>query len=105
MSIKDQISQEQIERIVDIIRRQCDDAARHDNQNRIRIGEDLYKLLKKGRKAHDITGDVYAGFFYPENHIEGLDIRVIENGNYNQQELRTEAAVIHIYHESNQSYY
>lgn len=57
--------------------------------------------MKKGRKKHDITGDVYIGFAYLENQIAGLKHSIIQNGIYYQPELQNEHTIIHIYHVTN----
>lgn len=102
MSIYDYLTHEQVDKISSIIRSQCDEAARKETREAMRISQEVYDRLKKGRKAHDITADVYVGFFYPENRIEGLQLSEIKNGIYWQPELTTEQAIIHIYHQSNQ---
>lgn len=101
MSIYNYLTHEQVDKIKTIIRSQCDEAARKETREAIRISQAVYDRLKKGRKAHDITADVYVGFFYPENRIEGLDLSIVENGIYSQPELTTDRAIVHIYHQSN----
>lgn len=101
MSIYSHLSHQQIDKIISIIRAQCDEAARRDRNEMLRVGGELYKKLKTGRKAHDITGDIYIGFFYPENRIEGLTLSAVKNGIYHQPELRKADTIIHIYHKTN----
>ncbi len=74
MSIHDYLSEEQINKINTVIRIQCEQAAHNDAVERNRIPTDLYDKLKKGRKAHDVTGDIYVALFYQENAIEGLNM-------------------------------
>ena len=101
MSIYDYLTYKQVNKIKSIIISQCDEAARKETKEAMRISQAVYDRLKKGRKAHDITADVYIGFFYPENYIEGLNLSVVNNGIYSQPELTTEQAIFHIYHQSN----
>ena len=101
MSIYDCIQEKDVNRIVNIIRAQCDSEAHHEERTSKTIDKELYKRLQKGRKAHDITGKVYAGFFFPANQIDGFDVNEVENGNYTQPELKKGNTVIHIYHSSN----
>ncbi len=101
MSICNYLSNEQIEKIKSVIKAQCENAARNDAAERNRIPADLYDKLKKGRKAHDVTGDIYVALFYQENAIEGLNIELTSNGIYTQPELVGENVLIHIYHQTN----
>lgn len=101
MSIYSHLSNQQVDKIISIIRTQCDEAAREDRIEILRLGSELYKKLKTARKTHDITGKINYGFFYRENRIEGLELSYVRNGVYYQPELRTEDAIIHIYHKSN----
>ncbi len=101
MSIYDYYSDKQIIKIVNIIKEQCEEASRKENREAIRISRDLYNRIKKGRKAHDITADIYVGFFYPENVIDGIMTQDVANGFYTQPELVTKDSIIHIYHQSN----
>ena len=101
MSIRDYLSKEQIDKILEVIRSQCEQAARNDVNKRYRIEDSLYERLKKGRKAHDVTGDIYVALFYPENMIDGLEIVDVNNGYYTQPELQNDDVLIHIYHRTN----
>jgi len=101
VSIHDYLSEEQIDKIKSVIRIQCEQAARNDAVERNRIPADLYDKLKKGRKTHDVTGDIYVSMFYPENTIDGLTTELISNGIYIQPELVNEDVLIHIYHQTN----
>lgn len=101
MSIRDYLSDEQINKIHSVIRTQCEIAARNDAAERNRVEAALYDRLKKGRKAHDVTGDIYVAMFYPENAIDGLETVEVANGIYTQPELKNEDVVIHIYHQTN----
>ena len=101
MRICDYLNEEQIGKIKSVIRIQCEQAARNDAVERNRISADLYDKLKKGRKAHDLTGDIYVALFYQENTIEGLNLEVTSNGIYTQPELVGENVLIHIYHQTN----
>ncbi len=102
MSIYSYLTNQQIDKIITIIRIQCNEAAHEDRTEMLRLGEELYRKLKTARKTHDITGKIYYGFFYRENRIEGLELSFVRNGVYYQPELRTADAIIHIYHKSNQ---
>ena len=86
MSIHDYLSEEQINKINTVIRIQCEQAAHNDAVERNRISADLYNKLKKGRKAHDLTGDIYVALFYQENTIEGLKL-VPQNMDKNKEIL------------------
>ena len=101
MSIHDYLSEEQINKINTVIRIQCEQAAHNDAVERNRISADLYNKLKKGRKAHDLTGDIYVALFYQENTIEGLKLELTSNGIYTQPELVGENVLIHIYYQTN----
>ena len=101
MSIYDFLSEEQISKITSVIKAQCEQAARNDAVERNRIPADLYDKLKKGRKAHNLTGEIYVALFYPENTIEGLAVEAVSSGIYTQPELSNEDALVHIYHQSN----
>ena len=101
MSIHDYLSDKQIEKIVSIIKAQCDDTARDEINRAIRIPMEIYDKIQKCRKAHEITGYIYAGFFYAENSIEGVEVDLVDNGNYAQPELITDNVIIHIYHKTN----
>lgn len=101
MSIQDYLTIEQIDKIQSVIRVQCDKAARNDAVERNRIDANLYNRLKKGRKAHDVTGDIYVALFYVENAIDGLETVEVVNGIYTQPELVNDDVVIHIYHKTN----
>ncbi len=101
MSVRDYLTAGQIDKIQSVIREQCVRAARNDDVERNRIGSDLYYRLKKGRKAHDVTGDIYVALFYPENTIDGLHTGEVSNGIYTQPELENDLVVIHIYHQTN----
>ena len=101
MSIRDYLTTEQIDKIQSVIRTQCAQAARNDAVERNRIAPDLYDRLKKGRKAHDVTGDIYVALFYAENAIAGLETVEVANGIYTQPELVNDDVVIHIYHQTN----
>jgi len=95
------LSNEQISKIVSVIQIQCDKAARKEFKERSRISDAVYDRLKKGRKAHDITGDIYIGFFYDENKVDGLSTEMVDNGIYSQPELVGANVFVHIYHKSN----
>ena len=101
MSIRDYLSDELIEKIKSLIKTQCENAARNDAVERNRIPAELYDKLKKGRKAHDVTGDIYVLLFYPENTIERLSIELSSNGIYTQPELVNDDVLLHIYHKTN----
>lgn len=101
MSIRDYLSDDQIDKIHSVIRTQCDRMARNEAVERNRIGADLYNKLTKARGAHKETGDIYVALFYPENAIDGLEIVTVANGIYTQPELKNEDVVIHIYHKTN----
>ncbi len=101
MSIYDFLNEEQISKIISVIKAQCEQAARNDTVERNRIPADLYDKLKKGRKAHDMTGEIYVALFYPENTIEGLATEAVSNGIYTQPELANKDVLVHIYHQSN----
>ena len=101
MSIFDYLNEEQIEKIKSVIKIQCEQAARNDAVQRNRIPTDIYEKLKRGRKAHNVTGDIYVALFYPENTIEGLSKELVNNGSYIQPELGNENVLIHIYHQTN----
>ena len=101
MHIRDYFTNEQIAKVVSIIKEQCDEASRKEKNEMIQVGEDMYNKLKKGRKAHDITGDIYMGFFYPKNRIDGVGVQLIKNGIYFQPELRRNGAILQIYHITN----
>lgn len=101
MSIYDYLNEDQIDKIRSVIRIQCEQAACSDAVERNRIPADLYDKLKKGRKAHDVTGNIYVALFYPENTIEGLNTELAKNGIYTQPELVNENVIIHIYHQTN----
>ena len=102
MSIYNHLSYEQIGRIINIICLQCNRKANREITERNRIGDEaLYKRLTKCRKAHDITGEIYLVFFYPENRIDNLVLLDVSNGYYSQPELRNDEAIIHIYHWQN----
>jgi len=101
VSIHDYLSEEQINKINTVIRIQCEQAAHNDAVERNRISADLYNKLKKGRKAHYLTGDIYVALFYQENTIEGLKLELTSNGIYTQPELVGENVLIHIYHQTN----
>ena len=101
MSINDYLTSEQVRKIISIIKSQCDEASRKEIRESMRVPEEVYSRVKKGRKAHDITADVYMGFFYAENRIEGLKLALINNGIYSQPELTSDSVIIHIYHQSN----
>lgn len=101
VKISDYLSEVQIDKIKTVIMIQCEHVARNDAVERNRIGADLYDKLKKGRKAHDLTGDIYIALFYQENAIEGLNLEVNSNGIYSQPELVGENVRIHIYHQTN----
>ena len=97
MSIRDYLSDEQINKIHSVIRTQCEIAARNDAAERNRVEAALYDRLKKGRKAHDVTGDIYVAMFYPENAIDGLDYQILVEAdflvNLFEDNLSKEAAV------------
>lgn len=101
MSIHDYISDDLIIKIVEIIKTACEEA--HNNviewENKVSIEE--YESIKKGRKAHDITGEIYLYLISEKNQIDGINIDIVKNGIYSQPELRNENVVIHIYHDSN----
>lgn len=101
MSIYDYLSEEQINKIISVIRTQCEQAASNDALKRNRVSSNLYEKLKKGRKAHDITGDIYVALFDPENTIDGFTIELVNNGIYTQPELVYKTVLIHIYHQTN----
>lgn len=101
VSIHDYLSEEQIDKIKSMIRIKCEQAALNDAYERNRIPTDLFYKLKKGRRAHDVTGNIYVALFYPENTIEGLSITLSDNGIYTQPELVNENILIHIYHKTN----
>lgn len=101
MHIRDCLSDQQVDQIITIIQNQCDEASRRENAYRLRISQNLYDRLKKGRKAHDITADVYIGFFLAENQIAGIDVEPITNGIYTQPELKSGNTIVHIFHKSN----
>ena len=101
MSIYDYLSEEQIDKIKSVISIQCDQAACNAAVVKNRIPSDLYEKLKKGRKAHNVTGDIYVALFYPENNIIGLTTELVDNGIYVQPELVNENVLIHIYHQTN----
>ena len=101
MKIRNYISEEQLERIISIIQEACSIASQKENDIRCRLSTELYVKLKKGRKAHDVTGDVYCSFFYEVNQINGIDCEVVQSGIYSQPELSNEDVVIHIYHATN----
>ena len=101
MRLRDYLSEEQIDKIKTVIKNQCEHAAHNDAVERNRISADLYDKLKKGRKAHDVTGDIYVALLYQENAIEGLNIKLTSNGIYTQPELVGENVLIHIYHQTN----
>jgi len=101
LRICDYLSEEQLSKIKSVIRIQCEQAARNDAVERNRISADLYDELKKGRKAHDLTSDIYVALFYQENIIEGLNLELTTNGIYTQPELVGENILIHIYHQTN----
>lgn len=102
MSIREYLSNEQIDKILSVIRAQCDRVAHNDAVERNRIATDLYDRLKKGRKAHDVTADIYVALFYPENAVDGLKTVEKKNGYYTQPELENDNVLIHIYHKTNQ---
>ena len=101
MSIRDYLTNEQIDKIQSVIRAQCDQVARNDAVERNRIAPDLYDRLKKGRKAHDVTGDIYVALFYAENAVDGLETVEVANGIYTQPKLVNDNVIIHIYHQTN----
>ncbi len=101
MSVHDYLSKEQINKINSVIRTQCVKAAHNDAAERNRIPSDLYDKLKKGRKAHDVTADIYVAMFYPENTVVGFTTVPVNNGIYTQPELVNENVLIHIYHQTN----
>lgn len=101
VSIYDYLSEKQIDKIKSVIRIQCEQAAFTDASERNRLPSDLFYKLKKGRRTHDVTGDIYVALFYPENTIEGLRITLTNNGIYTQPELVNENVLIHIYHKTN----
>ncbi len=88
MRIFDYLSEDQIDKIKSVIRIQCEQAARNDAVERNRISADLYDRLKKGRKAHDVTGDIYVAMFYQENAIEGLNIELTSKQIYTSKIIR-----------------
>ena len=101
MSVYDYLLETEVNTIINIIRIQCDSFAHHEENLSKPIDKELYKRLQKGRKAHDLTGEIYAGFFYPAYRIDGFDVYEVENGYYTQPELRKGNSVIHVYHSSN----
>lgn len=64
MRITDCLNANQIDSLISLIRNQCNRTARNEMQLAMRIPEELYIRLKKGRKAHDITGDIYCSVHY-----------------------------------------
>ncbi len=101
MALHDYLSDEQIKKIVNIISITCERAAQKDSTDRMGIDAELFARLKKGRKAHDVTGDINVALFKTQNVIEGLNLSVAENGIYAQPELENERVLIHIYHRTN----
>lgn len=101
MSIYDYLNEDQIDKIISVISRSCYEAEKKEVNEKNRISEDIYKRLKKGRKAHDLTGDIYVSFFYNENAIDGLKTEIVDNVSYAQPELSNDRVVVHIYHKSN----
>ena len=101
MSVYDYLQKNEVNRIVDVIRQQCNSEYLHEKRMSMSIDKELYKRLQKGRRAHDITGKIYIGFFYPANSIEGFNVNEVENGIYSQPELIKGSIVIHVYHNSN----
>ena len=101
MKISDCLNADQVDSLVSLIRNQCNRAARNEMQLTMRIPEDLCAQLKKGRKAHDITGDIYIAAFIAENQIEGVHVKPVKSGIYTQPEFTVNNTIIHIYHHSN----
>ncbi len=101
MRITDYLNTVQLDKIQSVIRNQCENAARNVAEESRGIPDEVYKRLKKGRRSHDITSDIYIALYRPENAIEGLSVELIDNGNYTQPELVNDHVLIHIYHHSN----
>ena len=101
MSIYDFLSVNQVNAFIDLIRNECNRVAWNAAERARPLPQDLYERLVKGRKEHDITGDIYVSAFYPNNQIDGIDIHEVNNGNYTQPEFTIDNTIIHIYHNSN----
>ncbi len=101
MKITEFLTEHQLNRILDVIQTQCDNAARDAVNERRNISIDLYNRLNKGRQPHNVTRKINIALLYPENSIIGLTPHVVSNGIYTQIELENENVLIHIYHHSN----
>lgn len=89
------LTENQINRIVDIIQEQCKRYSKLQSMEQ----ELYYAPYAKMRKQHDITSAILSGFRPNENSIPGLKIEAVPYGRkntYTQPELQNENVVFHI---------
>jgi len=101
MSIYDNLNPTQVNAFIDLIRNECNRVAWNEAELARPIDPELYDRIKKGRKAHNLTFEIYVKAFYPDNQIDGIDVHDVMNGIYTQPEFIIGNTVIHIYHASN----
>lgn len=104
-SIYSCLNESQITKIISIIKERCDKEIQKEKEkkeeiNELKISKEIYDKLKKSRKAHILTFNLYIDLFTPQNNIEGFQYGLTENGNYFQPELENDHVLIHIYHKS-----
>lgn len=102
ISIYHYLSDIQIDKIISIIKKRCDIEIQEEKKeiSTVHISKDIYEKLKKCRKAHNLTLNLYIDLYEPENIIEGFRYKLTENGNYYQPELEDDNVIIHIYYKS-----
>lgn len=101
MSIRDYLSQAQIDWFINTIKSTCERENREDQYYINLVGPETYKKVMRCRGAHDVTGKVHLALLARSNRIEGIDSVEVGNGAYTQSEQRCENAIIQVYHSTN----
>lgn len=101
MSIRNYLTQAQLDWFVSSIRNTCEREHQEEQYYINLVGREIYRKLTRCRGSHDLTGKIHMTLLAMGKRVEGIESVTVESGLYTQSEQRSERAIIQVYHSTN----